>query len=210
MKSLLAALMMLFAVSACAEPQAGFEYMQTQQAIPTENAAKVEVVELFWYGCPHCHQFEPQLAAWVKKLPADVEFRRIPGIARPDWAAGAKAYYAMESLGILEKLHGAFFDAIHKQRSVKPNDEAGMIDWITKQSGMDRKKVDEAFKSFSVNTKMMRAMQVFRASGATGVPALIVDGKYLTSSTIAGGNEEALKVTDFLIGKARAEKPGKR
>lgn len=210
MKSFLTALMMLFAVSACAEPQSGFEYMQTQQAIPTENPAKIEVTELFWYGCPHCHQLEPQLAAWVKKLPADVEFRRVPGIARPDWAMGARAYYAMEILGLTEKLHSAFFDAIHKQRSLKPNDEAGMIDWITKQSGLDRKKVEEAFKSFSVSTKMMRATQIFRASGATGVPTLIIDGKYFTSSTLAGGNAEALKVADYLIERARLEKSAKR
>ena len=150
------------------------------------------------------------MAAWVKKLPKDVEFKRIPGIARPDWAAGAKAYYAMEALGLTEKLHGAFFDAIHKQRAVNPMDEAAMIDWVTKQSGLDKKKVEEAFKSFSVNTKLMRAMQVFRASGATGVPTLIVEGKAWTSSTLAGGNEEMLKVTDYLIEKARAEKSAKR
>lgn len=210
MKSILTALLMLASSVVMAEPQAGFEYMQTQQAIPTENPAKVEVTELFWYGCPHCYQLESQLAVWVKKLPKDVEFRRVPGIPRPDWAPGAKAFYAMEALGITDKLHSAFFDAIHKQKIVKPNDDAGIISWITKQSGLDRKKVEDAYNSFSVNTKMMRAMQVFRASGATGVPTLIIDGKYITSSTMAGGNEEMLKVADQLIEKARAEKTGKR
>lgn len=209
MNSLIAAFFLLFAGIAGAEPQPGFDFLQTQQTIPTENPAKVEVVELFWYGCPHCHQLEPQLAAWVKKLPADVEFRRLPGIARPDWAVGARAYFALETLGLVEKLHAPLFDAIHKQRSLKPTDEVGFVDWITRQSGLDRKKVDEAFNSFSVNTKMMRAMQVFRASGATGVPALIVEGKYLTSSTIAGGNAQALKVTEFLIESARAARGGK-
>ena len=210
MKSLIAACLMMFSVAAVAEPQAGFEYKQTPQVIPTENAAKVEVTELFWYGCPHCHQLEPQLAAWVKKLPADVEFHRVPAIPRPDWVPGAKAYYAMEILGILEKLHAPFFEAIHKQKSVKPGDEAGIIDWITKQSGLDRKKVEDAFKSFSVNTKLKRSSQLFAASGATGVPALLIDGKYLTSSTMAGGNAEALQVADYLIERARAEKPAKR
>lgn len=210
MKSLIAACLMMFSVAAVAEPQAGFEYKPTPQVIPTENAAKVEVTELFWYGCPHCHQLEPQLAAWVKKLPADVEFHRVPAIPRPDWVPGAKAYYAMEILGILEKLHAPFFEAIHKQKSVKPGDEAGIIDWITKQSGLDRKKVEDAFKSFSVNTKLKRSSQLFAASGATGVPALLIDGKYLTSSTMAGGNAEALQVADYLIERARAEKPAKR
>lgn len=210
MKSLFAAFLMLLSSMAFAEPQSGFEYMPTQQPLPTENPAKVEVLELFWYGCPHCHQLEPQLTAWAKKLPADVEFRRMPGIARPDWAIGARAYFTLESLALTEKLHAPLFDAIHKQKSLKPADEAAIVDWIVAQSGLDRKKVDEAYKSFSVNTKMMRANQIFRASGATGVPALIVDGKYLTSSTLAGGNLSALKVTDYLIEKARAEKPGKR
>lgn len=210
MKHLFTALMMLASSMAMAEPQAGFEYAQTQQVIPTDNPAKVEVTELFWYGCPHCYQLDPQLIVWVKKLPKDVEFKRVPGIPRPDWAPGAKAFYAMESLGITEKLHSALFDAIHKQRIVRPNDDAGIISWITKQSGLDRKKVEDAYNSFSVNTKLMRAMQVFRASGATGVPTLIIDGKYITSSTMAGGNEEMLKVADQLIEKARAEKTGKR
>lgn len=210
MKSFLTALLMLVSSVAIAGPQAGFEYQQTQQVIPTDNPAKVEVTELFWYGCPHCYELEPHLTVWVKKLPQDVTFKRVPGIPRPDWAPGAKAYYAMEALGVLDKLHAPFFEAIHKQRSVKANDEAAMIDWITKQSGMDRKKVSDAYNSFSVNTKNMRAMQIFRASGATGVPALIVDGKYITSISMAGGTEEVLKVADQLIAKARAEKAGKR
>jgi thiol:disulfide interchange protein DsbA len=209
MKSFIAAFFMLFAVAACAEPQAGFEYQQTQQAIPTDNPAKIEVVELFWYGCPHCYVLDPQLAAWVKKQPKDVDFKRVPAIARPDWAPAAKAFYAMELLGVSEKLHTALFDAIHKQRVVRPDDEAGLADWVTKQSGLDKKKVDEAFKSFSVNTKMIRASQVFRASGATGVPTMLIEGKTWTSSTVAGGNEEMLKVTDYLIAKARAEKTAK-
>jgi thiol:disulfide interchange protein DsbA len=209
MKSLIAAFLMLFTVAACAEPQSGTEYMPTQQAIPTENPAKIEVTELFWYGCPHCYQLEPQLAAWVKKLPKDVEFKRIPGIARPDWAPGAKAFYAMEALGVGEKLHAPLFDAIHKQKTVKPFEDAALIDWIAKQSGLDRKKVEEAYNSFSINTKMMRATQIFRASGATGVPSLIIEGKYITSSTLAGGNEEALKTADYLIEKVRAEHSGK-
>ena len=89
----------------------------------------------------------------------------------------AKAYYTLEALGLLEKLHVPLFEAIHKQRALRPDDEAAVIDWITKQGGLDRKKVEAAFNSFSMNTKLMKAAQIFRASGATGVPALIIDGK---------------------------------
>lgn len=206
MKSLFTAFLMLFAVAAHAEPQPGFEFLQTQQAIPTDDPKKVEVTELFWYGCPHCYHLEPRLAVWVKNLPKDVVFKRVPAIARPDWAPGAKAYYTLEALGLLDKLHVPLFDAIHKQRGLRPNDDAALISWIAEQGGLDRKKVTETYNSFSLNTKLSRAGQVFRASGATGVPALIIDGQYLTSSTIAGGNEQALKVADYLIAQARAAK----
>jgi len=209
MKNLVTALLLLVSLNVMAEPQAGTEYSATSVAIPTDNASKIEVTELFWYGCPHCYAMDPILNAWVKKLPQDVYFKRVPGIPRPDWAPMGKAFYAMEALGVSEKLHSQLFDAIHKQHVLRPDDEKGAIDWITKQSGLDRKKVEEAFNSFSINTKLNRAVQVFRASGATGVPSLIIDGKYLTSSTMAGNNEEALKVADYLINKVRQEKSGK-
>ncbi|CAG0977247.1 Thiol:disulfide interchange protein DsbA [Methylophilaceae bacterium] len=206
MKKLLATLLLLVTTQVTAAPMAGVEYNTTTQEIPTDNAGKIEVTELFWYGCPHCHQLDPQLHAWVKKLPADVYFKRVPGLPRPDWAPMAKAYYAMETLGVLEKLHTKLFDAIHKQKSLKPTDEKAAIDWVTKEGGLDRAKVQAAFNDFTSNTKLNRAAQIFRASGATGVPALIIDGKYITSSTMAGGNLQALNVADFLIEKARAEK----
>ncbi len=206
MKKLLAAMMLLASTSLMADPMAGVEYNTTAQNIPTENAAKVEVTELFWYGCGHCYQLEPQLHAWANKLPDDVVFKRVPGLPRPDWAPMAKAYYAMETLGVLDKLHNKLFDAIHKQKTLNPTDETAAINWVTKEGGLDKKKVQEAFNSFTNNTKLNRAAQVFRASGATGVPSLIIDGKYVTSSSMAGGNVQVLKVADYLIAKARAEK----
>lgn len=209
-KSLVIALAMFASTPVFAEPVLDKDYSQTAQTIPTDNPAKIEVTELFWYGCPHCYHMEPELATWLKKLPADVYFKRIPGLPRPDWAPMAKAYYSLEALGLTEKLHTKLFEAIHKEKTLRPDDEAGAIDWITKQSGLDRKKVDEAFKSFSLNTKLNQAMQVFRASGATGVPALIIDGKYVTSSSMAGGNAEALKTADFLIANARKDKSAKK
>jgi protein dithiol oxidoreductase (disulfide-forming) len=210
MKKFLAAMMLMLSSTVMADPQVGIDFDRTAQTIPTDNPAKIEVMEIFWYGCPHCHQLEPQLAAWVKKQPADVYFKRVPGIPRPDWAPMAKAYYAMETMGVLEKLHVPLFEAIHKQRALKPNDEAAIIDWLTKQSGMDRKKVEEAYNSFSINTKLNRAAQIFRASGATGVPALVIDGKYITSSTMAGGNVEALKTADYIIENVRQDKAAKK
>ncbi|MDX9951434.1 MAG: thiol:disulfide interchange protein DsbA/DsbL [Methylophilaceae bacterium] len=206
MKKLFAALMLLASTNLMADPMAGVEFNTTAQTIPTEDASKVEVTELFWYGCGHCNTLEPQLHAWAGKLPADVVFKRVPGLPRPDWAPMAKAYYAMESLGVLDKLHNKLFAAIHKQKTLNPTDEKAAISWVAKEGGLDQKKVEEAFRSFTTNTKLNRAAQIFRASGATGVPSLIIDGKYITSSSMAGGNHQVLKVADYLIAKARSEK----
>ena len=211
MKKLLIALMLFTSFNVfAADPQSGTEFDRTAQTIPSETPNKIEVIELFWYGCIHCYQMDPIIAAWVKKLPSDVVFRRVPGLPRADWAPMAKAYYAMEDLKLSEKLHTPLFDAIHKQKVLNPTDEVATIDWISKQSGLDRKKVEEAFKSFSMNNKLNRAAQFFRASGATGVPGIIIDGQYITSSTMAGSNEQALKVADYLIANVRAAKGGKK
>lgn len=209
MKTILTALMLLVSTQLMAAPQLGNEFKQTAQVIPTENPAKIEVTEIFWYGCPHCYHLEVPLSSWVKKLPADVNFKRVPGVPRQDWAPMAKAYYTLEALGLVEKLHGPLFAAIHKQKVLNPTSEKEAVEWITRQSGLDRKKVTETFNSFSVNTKVMQAVNVFRASGATGVPALIIDGRYLTSSTMAGGNDAALNVADYIIANVRKDKAAK-
>lgn len=212
MKRLIA--MLVLAVSAlgfqaCAvadAPKIGDQFDAVAQPITTDNPAKIEVMEIFWYGCPHCHHMEIPLNAWVKKLPGDVYFKRVPGLPNPSWAPMAKAYYAMETLGVLEKLHAPLFDAIQKQKTLNPTDEKAAIDWVTKQSGLDRIKVEGAFKSFTTNTSLNRAALIFRNSGATGVPSLIIDGKYITSGTMAGGNEQAIKVADYIIENVRKDK----
>ena len=187
-------------------PKIGAQFDAVAQPIATDNAAKIEVMEIFWYGCIHCYQMDAPLTAWVKKLPSDVYFKRVPGLPNPSWAPMAKAFYAMETLGVAEKLHTPLFDAINKSKTLNPTDEKAAIAWVTQQSGMDKLKVEQAFKSFTINTNLNRAAQIFRASGATGVPSLVIDGKYITSSTMSGGNEQALKVADYIIGNVRADK----
>ena len=211
MKKIMTAIMLLISTVVMADvPQNGTEFSPTVQVIPTDNPTKIEVTELFWYGCPHCYALEPQLAAWVKTLPKDVTFKRVPGLPRPDWAPMAKAYYVMESLGLTEKLHSKLFDALHKQKAFLPNDERATIDWITKESGLDRKKVETEFNSFSLNTKLNQAAQIFRASGATGVPSFIIDGKYITSVTMAGGNQEVFNVANYIIENIRKDRAAKK
>jgi thiol:disulfide interchange protein DsbA len=209
MKKMLLSLMLwagLTASTAWADPQMGEQFDQVAQQISTDQPAKIEVMELFWYGCPHCYHMEQPLQAWVKKLPADVYFKRMPALPNANWAPMAKTYFAMQELGVLEKLHSQLFDAIHKAKTLNPADEAAAIDWVTKQGGLDKIKVEKAFKSFAINMQMNKAMQVFRSSGATGVPALIIDGKYITGSSMAGGNEAALQTADFIIQNVRKDK----
>ena len=206
MKKLLAALMLLASFNVMADPQIGRDFDKTVQTINNETPNKIEVTELFWYGCSHCYQMEAPLHAWLKKLPADVVFKRVPGLPNQSWAPMAKAYYAMETLGVLEKLHTPLFDAIHKQKTLNPTDEKATIDWITKQAGLDKSAVENAFRSFSMNTSLNRAASIFRASGATGVPSLIINGEFITSSTMAGSNYAALKTADYIIENIRAEK----
>jgi len=147
---------------------------------------------------------------WVKKLPSDVYFKRMPGLPNPSWAPMAKAFYAMETLGVSEKLHTKLFDAIHKTKTLIPTDEKAAIDWMTAQSGMDKIKVEQAFKSFTMNSSLNRAAQIFKATGATGVPSLVIDGKFITSATMNGGNEQALKTTDYIIDNVRKDKAAKK
>ncbi len=134
MKKLLGALMLLVSFNVlAADPQLGKDFDKTLQAIPTDNPNKIEVTEIFWYGCIHCYHMDPILNAWVKKLPADVVFKRVPGLPQPAWAPMAKAFYAMEDLNLSAKLHSALFDAIHKDKTLNPTDEAAAIDWVTKK-----------------------------------------------------------------------------
>lgn len=210
MKNILLGLMLMAGfstnISYADTPQLGEQFDRVAQEIQTDQPAKIEVMEIFWYGCPHCYHMEQPLEAWVKKQPADVYFKRVPGLPNPSWAPMAKAFYALQALGLSEKLHGPLFEAIHKSKTLKPTDEAGAIQWVTAQSGLDKVKVEQAFKSFTTNTQLNRAMQIFRASGATGVPSLIIDGKYITGSSMAGGNEAALQTADYIIQNVRKDR----
>jgi protein dithiol oxidoreductase (disulfide-forming) len=189
-----------------AAPQIGQEFDAVAQTIPTDDKNKIEVMEIFWYGCSHCYHMEQPLSAWLKKLPADVSFKRMPGLPNPSWTPMAQAYFTMEALGINEKLHHKLFDAIHKQKSLNPTDQKAALDWIVNNSGLDRKKVEDTFNSFTVSTNLKRAAQLFRSSGATGVPSLVIDGKYITSGTMAGGNTQALQVASYIIDNIRTTK----
>ena len=195
----------LVAGSVAAQVKPSYKPLANPQAVDTGE--KIEVVEFFWYGCPHCYDLEPFLKKWTAKLPKDVEFRRLPAIPTERWAPNARTYYALEALGELERLHGEVFDAIHIDR-INFNDEKIQLEWMAKK-GVDRSKFSEAWKSFSVQSKTKRAVQLTQAYDITGVPALVVDGKYQTSVSMAGSPEGLMKTLDELIVKARAERKKK-
>lgn len=191
-----------------AELQAGKEYVQLRQPIPVETGPKIEVLEIFFYGCPHCFDLEPTINAWAKKLPKDVTYRRMPAIFRDNWEPLARAYYAIQSLKLENKLHAALFDALHVQGKALNNENA-ILDWVAQQ-GVDRKKFAAAYRSFNVNSKVERAKQLTTDYGISGVPSVVVDGRFVTSSSMAGGHEQLLTVLDELIKKARALRAGQK
>jgi thiol:disulfide interchange protein DsbA len=170
---------------------------------------KIEVIEFFSYGCPHCSDFHPLISQWAAKLPKDVTFRRVPvSFNRPEWARLARIYYALEATGDLAKLDVAVFMAIHEQRIAFKTDEA-VVAWAASK-GIDGKKFGDAMASFSMQSKVLRGDQEATAARIEGVPALAVDGKFLINNEAANGYEDLLRITDSVIAKARQERKGKK
>ena len=183
-------------------PIEGTHYVRLSQPAPTATPGKIEVIEFFWYGCPHCNAFEPALDPWIKQLPADVAFRRMPvAFSQEPFFAHQRIFYALESLGLLPAMHRRVFYAIHsdRQRLDKPAD----ISAFMAKNGVDAAKFMEAFDSFSVQTKARQAAQLSAAYKIDGVPAIGVQGRYYTSGPLAGSNEKSLVVADFLIERVR-------
>ena len=184
----------------------GKDYTLVNPAQATDDANKIEVVEFFSYGCSHCSEFHPLISAWATKLPADVTFKRIPiTFGRAAWANIAKLYYTLEITGDLAKLDGEVFKAIHNDR-VNLFDDKGLLEWVGKK-GVDMKKFTDTFNSFGVASMVKRGDQLAQGYRITGVPAIGVNGKYMVGDM---GFNEKLAVTNQLIAKARAEKPGKK
>lgn len=193
--------------SFAADLQEGREFKPITPPLPSPKA-KIEVIEFFSYGCPHCRDFHPLVSQWAAKLPKDVSFRRVPiSFNRAEWARLSRLYFALETTGDLAKLDGAVFAAIHDQRVPMKSDEA-VIAWAASK-GVDAKKFGDALNSFSMQSNVSRADQEAAAARITGVPALAVDGKFLVNNEAAASFEDLLKLTDRVIAKARQERAGK-
>lgn len=184
------------------KPEEGIEYITLDKRVPTEvDAGKIEVIEFFWYSCPHCNAFEPRFAAWIKALPKDVVVKRVPVRFRDDFEAQQRAYYVFESLGLLDVMHGKLFHAIHNERQTL-NTGAALAAWAGK-NGMTEQKFSETFNSFGVATKARRATQLQESFKVQGVPALGIAGRFYTDGSLAGSMERAVQVTDYLLAEVR-------
>ena len=183
-------------------PVENVNYVRLAQPLPVSSPGKVDVVDFFWYECPHCNLFEPALDAWQKQLPADVVFRRVPVWFREEpFTAQQKIYYALESLGLVGTMHRKVFYAIHADRvKLRSADEIGAF---MAKNGVDQAKFMAAFNSFAVQTKSRQARQIAEAYKIDAVPALGVQGRYFINGTMAGSNEKMIAVADALIERSR-------
>jgi Protein-disulfide isomerase len=181
--------------------QAGKQYVELTSPVPVAQPGKIEVVELFWYGCPHCYQLEPTIKPWSEKLPQDVHFVRIPAMFGGLWNIHGQMFLTLESMGVEAKVHDAVFAAIHREGKKLATAEE-QAEFLAAQ-GIDKDTYLSTFNSFAVKGQMEKAKKLAMAYQITGVPVLVVNGKYRFDLGTAGGPDGVLKVADHLIAKER-------
>ena len=199
---------LLFAVlvfaPATALAQARSAYTELNPPLQVEAGGKVEVLEFFWYGCIHCYNFEPVIESWLKQPPRDAQFRRVPAIFNERWAHDAAIFYTFEVLGVLDKLHRPFFDAIHRDQ-LRSDDPKALAEWLRKQ-GLDAQKFVETMKSFGVQSKTKRAALLTNAYKIDGTPAMAVHGRYTVSAEQGRSFEGMLQTVSGLVEQLRKKK----
>jgi len=197
-----------YPLAALAEVPSPDKYLVIKPPMPVETPGKINVIEFFWYGCPHCYDLEPLIEPWIKRLPSDVAFHRVPAVfSNPQWTHDAQVFYALDALELIPKLHRPLFDAIH-QDHLRTADPEALHQWLRNQ-GVDVKKFDAAMKSFGVQSRVRRAAQLSIAYQITGTPAMAVQGRYTINLDNLSGFPELLSITDYLIGVARKGMAGK-
>jgi len=206
-------LALVLSTGAAAQLAPGKDYRLINPPQPTNSGKKVEVLEFFWYGCPHCAHLQPTLRTWLKKKPADVEFRRAPAVLGDSWIPLTWAYHAFDVMGQLDKLHYEVFTAIHEQR-VRLADQNVLFDWVAKQ-GVDRKQFMDTYNSFGVKSRGMRSIEMSRDYDISSTPTLVVDGKYTLAPSMFLRPDKTIDygrfygVLDQVIAMARKERAGK-
>ncbi|MDH6248893.1 thiol:disulfide interchange protein DsbA/DsbL [Polynucleobacter sphagniphilus] len=191
------------AVAQAQKYEEGLDYRVLPVAQPVEAKGKVEVIEFFWYGCPHCYDFDPDLMAWVKRQPKDVVFRRVPVAFRDDFLPHSQLFYTLQVMG-KSNLDIKVMDTIHHSNNHLLT-ESEIADWAVAQ-GLDRNTFLTTYHSFAVVSKVRAAKQLAEAYRIDGVPTVVIQGKYVTSPSIAGTKAKALMVMDYLVEKVRKDK----
>lgn len=182
----------------------GFDYRILPTPQPLESKGKVEVIEFFWYGCPHCYDFEPELNVWLKRQPKDVIFRKVPVAFRDDLMPHSQLFYALEAMGKGDALNDKVMYAMHKENK-RLMTENEIADWVTTQ-GIDRNIFLATYRSFAVVSKARAARQMADTYRIDGVPTVVMQGRYMTSPSIAGTKAKAISVMEHLEQKIRKDK----
>lgn len=198
-----ATLMAASTVAMAADYVAGTHYKVLKDPVPVLMDGKVHVEEAFWYGCSHCFSLESEINPWKKNLASDVAFERVPAMFRRTWQLHAQLYYTMDQLGVLDQLHSDVFNTIHLQKK-RLYEQDEQRQFVTDRTDISAEEFDKAYNSFGIKSRMNRGDKRVRSFQITGVPALIINGKYVVDATSAGGQAEMLKVTDYLIEKERS------
>ncbi len=201
--SLVVATLIALPFAALAQGKPQYTELKPPQPIETQGK-KIEVIEFFWYGCPHCYNLEPFIETWLKKLPPDTEFRRIPAVFNERWGHDAAIFYTFEALGVLDRVHRPFFDAIHRDH-LRSDSEAAMTEWL-KKNGIEPKKFFDTMKSFGVQTRTRRAAQLTKDYKIDGTPAMAVQGRYTVSAEEAGSQQGMLNTVSYLVDMVRKGK----
>ena len=199
------ALALTAAVAHAAKYEDGVHYYSLPQAQPVRTGDKIEVVELFWYHCPHCFALEPVLDKWLEEAkPENAEYVRLPGIFSKRTVFDARVFFALEALGVIDKMHADIFQEIHVRKN--PFDSVDDLEALLKKYGVSMEAFKNTFDSFAVDTKFKQAQLMFERYQATGVPTIIIDGKYRASASSAGGHRELMELTNYLVDKAAKER----
>ena len=193
--------MMVSGMACAASYEEGKHYKRVDQPQAVEGD-KIEVIEFFWYGCPHCYSFEPYVKKWNEGKPGNVEFVRIPATFQPLWILHARAYYALQMLDVGEKIHPRFFSEIHNKKNYLKTVDA--LTTFVEEQGVNRSEFVDALNSFAVETKVRKAQKLVDDYKLSGVPAVTVNGKYLISASMAGSYDNMIKIMNYLIEKESA------
>ena len=200
------ALLFLPILATASNYREGTDYKLLKQPLPVSaQTDKIEIDTIFWYGCPHCYDLAKLQKPWEKGLASDVELQDVPVIFGKPWQAHAQLFYSLEDMNLLDKAHFVVFDAVQKQGR-RLDSEKEMADFLNSRFNVKSSDFERTYNSFGVRNQTQKASSITRGAQLTGVPAIIVNGRYVVDPSMAGGLDNMLKITDFLIQKIRDEK----